>query len=81
LTSVRELTIDGRRFVVALSPDRLKLTLKGKRNGQELRWADLISGDAALGVSLNASLGIFAQSTRSTSRKKKSAARKQQSST
>jgi len=81
LTSVRELTIDGRRFVVALSPDGLKLTLKGKRNGQELRWADLISGDAALAVSLNASLGIFAQSTRSTSRKKKSAARKQQSST
>jgi hypothetical protein len=56
----RELTLKGRAFIVALSPEGLKITLKGKRKGQELRWTDLISGDAALAVALNASLGQFA---------------------
>lgn len=56
----REIKIDGRTFIVAVSPDGLKLTLKGKRRGQELRWSDLISGEAALATALNASLGQFA---------------------
>jgi predicted component of type VI protein secretion system len=59
-TLKRELTLEGRTFILALSPEGLKLTLKGKRNGQELRWSDLISGDAALAAALNASLGTFA---------------------
>jgi len=59
-TLKRELTLKGRTFILAVSPEGLKLTLKGKRNGQELRWADLISGDAALATALNASLGTFA---------------------
>ncbi len=59
-TLKREVQINGRAFIVALSPEGLKLTLKGKRRGQELRWADLVSGDAALAVALNASLGEFA---------------------
>jgi hypothetical protein len=59
-TLKRELKIKGRAFIVTLSPEGLKITLKGKRRGQELRWADLISGDAALAVALNASLGEFA---------------------
>jgi hypothetical protein len=37
----------------------LKLTLKGRRKGQELKWVDLISGEAALAVALNASVGNF----------------------
>ncbi len=56
-TIKRELTLKGRVFIIALSPDGLKITLKGRRNGQELRWLDLINGDAALAVALNASLG------------------------
>lgn len=60
-TLKRELKIEGRAFVVAVSPEGLKLTLKGKRLGQELRWTDLISGEAALATALNASLGEFAQ--------------------
>lgn len=60
-TLKREVKIDGRAFIVALSPEGLKLTLKGKRRGQELRWTDLVSGDAALAAALNASLGQFAQ--------------------
>ncbi len=59
-TLKRELRIKGRVFVVAMSPETLKITLKGKRKGQELRWEDLISGDAALAVALNASVGKFA---------------------
>jgi len=53
----RELMIDGHAFVVTLSPESLKISLKGKRKGPELRWSDLVSGDAALATALNASLG------------------------
>jgi hypothetical protein len=59
-TLKRELTLEGRTFILAVSPQGLKLTLKGKRNGQELRWSDVVSGDAALAAALNASLGSFA---------------------
>ena len=52
----RELEIDGAPYILAISPHGLKLTLKGKRKGQELLWKDLVSGQAALAVALNASL-------------------------
>jgi hypothetical protein len=52
----REIDIDGRAYIVTLSPEGLKLTEKGKRKGQELTWKDLVSGEAALAVALNASL-------------------------
>ena len=45
---------------MALSPDGVKLTLKGRRHGLELRWTDLVNGEAALAVALNASVGKFA---------------------
>ena len=32
------------------------MLIKGKRKGRELTWKDLISGDAALAVALNASV-------------------------
>jgi hypothetical protein len=56
-TIKRALKIKGRDYVVALSPERIKLTLKGHRAGVELQWIDLISGDAALATALQASLG------------------------
>jgi hypothetical protein len=52
----RELTIEGKAYTLTLSPSGLKLTEKGRRIGQELQWKDLISGQAALAVALNASL-------------------------
>lgn len=52
----RELDIAGEAYVVTISPEGLKLVPKGKRKGQELTWKDLVSGDAALAVALNASL-------------------------
>lgn len=55
----RELRINGRPFTVAISPESLKLTLKGKRKGLELKWTDLVSGEVALAVALNASVGRF----------------------
>jgi hypothetical protein len=60
-TLKRALSIDGRDYVVTLTETALKLTLKGKRNGVELPWAQLVNGEAALAVALHASLGAFAR--------------------
>ena len=59
-TLKRALTIDGRDYVLTLNETALKLTLKGKRNGVELPWTQLVNGEAALAVALHASLGAFA---------------------
>ncbi len=53
----RQIDIKGKPHIVTITPDGLKLTEKGKRKGQELRWIDLTSGETALAVALNASLG------------------------
>ena len=53
----RELTIDGRPYVLTITPDGFTLVPKGRRKGRELAWRDLVSGEAALAVALNASLG------------------------
>jgi hypothetical protein len=52
----REVQIDGEPYVVTISTEGLKVVPKGKRKGQELAWKDLVSGEAALAVALNASL-------------------------
>jgi hypothetical protein len=59
-TLKRSLTIDGRGYVLTLTEAALKLTLKGRRNGIELPWTQLVNGEAALAVALHASLGAFA---------------------
>jgi hypothetical protein len=59
-TLKRGLSIGGRPYILAISPEGLRLTLKGRRKGLELRWDALVSGDAALAVALNASIGKFA---------------------
>jgi hypothetical protein len=56
-TLKRALRINGRDYVVTLSPDALKITEKGHRLGLELQWADLISGESALAIALQASVG------------------------
>jgi hypothetical protein len=63
-TLKRALTIAGRDYVLTLTETALKLTLKGKRNGVELSWAQLVNGEAALAVALHASLGAFATKTK-----------------
>jgi hypothetical protein len=67
-TLKRALTIDGREYVLTLNQDALKLTLKGKRNGVELPWVQLVNGEAALAVALHASLGAFASKPTGTPR-------------
>ncbi|HEY6640980.1 hypothetical protein [Povalibacter sp.] len=52
----REIQIGDDLYVVTISPEDLKLTRKGHRKGTVLRWHDLISGEAALAVALNASV-------------------------
>ncbi len=52
----REPTIDEAIHAPTMSPDSLKLVPKGKRKGFELKWTDLVSGDAALATALQASL-------------------------
>jgi hypothetical protein len=53
----RQVTVDGAEYTVALDEEGLRLTGKGKRRPEvELRWRDLLSGDAAMAVALNASL-------------------------
>jgi len=53
----RQVTVGGADYIVTIDPEGLRVTGKGKRRPQaELRWSDLLSGDAALAVALNASL-------------------------
>lgn len=52
----RALQIDGKPYTLTIDADGLRLVEKGRRKGQELRWSELVSGEAALAVALNASL-------------------------
>jgi hypothetical protein len=69
-TLKRALTIEGREYVVTLTETTLKITVKGKRNGVELPWAQLVNGEAALAVALHASLGAFAAKDKAPSTEK-----------
>ena len=56
-TLKRQVTVEGAEYTLAIDPEGLRLTGKGKRKPEvELRWRDLVSGDAALSLALNASL-------------------------
>ena len=55
-TLKREISIQGKPFVVSISPEGLKLVGKGRRKGLELTWEALTSGEAALATALNASI-------------------------
>ena len=55
-TLKRELAINGEPYTLTFSEAGFTLTLKGRRKGLDIRWADLVGGDAALATALNASL-------------------------
>ena len=57
-TLKREIDVEGNPFMLSISPEGLKLVPKGKRNGVEIAWKDLVSGEAALATALNASLKV-----------------------
>jgi hypothetical protein len=53
----RQVTVDGVDYTVAVDPEGMRLTGKGKRRPEVvLRWRDLLSGEAAMAVALKASL-------------------------
>ncbi|HEU4921981.1 MAG TPA: hypothetical protein VFT23_02780 [Burkholderiales bacterium] len=54
----REIEIEGKPYMLTISPQGMKLVPKGRRKGHEIAWKDLVSGDAALATALNASLKI-----------------------
>jgi hypothetical protein len=59
----RQITVDGVAYTVALNADGFRLTGKGKRKPEiELLWRDLLNGDTAMAVALNASLMKSARS-------------------
>jgi hypothetical protein len=72
----RALRINGHDYVLTLTPDALKITQKSHRLGVELKWADLVSGQSALAVALNASLGKFQDDARALPRKPHDIARR-----
>jgi hypothetical protein len=53
----RELDLKGAAHVLTIDPGGLRLTKKGRRKGIEIAWKDLVNGDAAMAVALNASVG------------------------
>lgn len=52
----RELEIDGKPYTITITPEGVKVTEKGRRNGPELSWRSIISGDATLNEDLNISV-------------------------
>jgi hypothetical protein len=68
----RALSIDGKPYVVTITPTGFVLTEKGRRKGFEMDWVSFVSGDAALATALNASIAN-APSTRKGERQQPSA--------
>ena len=52
----REVDVDGQAYTLTLDPEGLRLVPKGRRKGLELRWSELVNGDAALAAALQGSL-------------------------
>ena len=52
----RALNIGGADYVLTITPEGFTLTPKGKRKGQSWTWSALLSGEAGLTASLNASM-------------------------
>ena len=55
-TIKRELEIEGRTYTIAIGPEGLKVTEKGRCNGPEMSWRSIISGESTLRAELNRSI-------------------------
>jgi hypothetical protein len=56
-TLKREIDIDGQPYMVAISPEGVKLTQKGFRKGREMTWKAMWSGGSEEGASSGAAGG------------------------
>lgn len=52
----REILIEDRAYTLTIDPNGLKLVEKGRRNGVELVWEELLGGDAARAGAQQASM-------------------------
>ena len=52
----RELEHKGQVYTITISPEGIKVVPKGRRNGTEVSWDSIISGDATLNANLSASV-------------------------
>ena len=52
----RELELDGKVYTITIAPDGVKVTEKGRRNGPEVSWRQIINGDASLRANLSSSV-------------------------
>ena len=55
-TLKREIDIDGKPYMVAISPEGVKVTQKGFRRGPELTWRSIIRGEAEMNQQLKSSV-------------------------
>jgi len=55
----RELKIGRELYTVSMSPEGVKITLKGRRKGHEISWEALLSGDAELTQNLKMSVDAY----------------------
>lgn len=54
-TIKREITLNDQPYIVTISPEGVKVTGKGKRNGPQLVWADFLKDEASLKATLASS--------------------------
>lgn len=54
----REIEVNGVAYMVTLAPEGLKVVQKGRRNGQELTWEQIVRGDVTLTQDLKDSVDI-----------------------
>jgi hypothetical protein len=55
----RELKIGRELYTVSMSPEGVRITLKGRRKGHEISWEALLSGDAELTQNLKMSVDAY----------------------
>ena len=55
----RELKIGRNLYTVIMSPEGVKIALKGRRKGREISWETLLSGDAELTQQLKMSVDAY----------------------
>lgn len=55
----RELEIEGVSYTITMSPDGVRIVPKGRRNGRELTWRDLLGGDAEMRRDLDSSVQAY----------------------
>jgi len=55
----RELKLGDETYTVSVSPEGVKIALKGRRKGREISWETLLSGDAELAQQLKMSVDAY----------------------